>query len=56
MEDSGTVEDIKVLVEVETGITIPNQVLIHNGKPLVQDFAKLSSAGIQNHDLLVLTP
>lgn len=37
IEDDGKVEDIKVMISVEKGVTVEEQVLIHNGKFILND-------------------
>ena len=37
VESSQVVEDLKALIEVESGIPIEQQLLFHNGKPLQYD-------------------
>lgn len=54
IEDNAIIEDIKVLIEVETGILVAEQILMHNGKPLNIDQASVASCGIRNNDLLIV--
>ena len=56
IDDDGTVFDIKTIAEVESGIPTQNQALLHNGRLLMQDEAKVQAVGIKNDDLIVLTP
>jgi hypothetical protein len=42
IEESGTVEDIKVLICAEKGIAVEEQVLMHNQRILGNNMAKVS--------------
>lgn len=46
--------DVQVLVEVELGILVDEQSLVHNGVPLVNPDASLSSLGIREDDLILV--
>ncbi|KAL6058108.1 DNA damage-inducible protein 1 [Balamuthia mandrillaris] len=48
-----TVENVKALIEVETGTSLSAQVLLFKGAPLRNE-QKLNECGVQNDDLLVL--
>lgn len=37
IDDDGTIEDIKIFIEVESGILLASQVLFHAGKVLSND-------------------
>ena len=55
LEDDATIEDLKVLISVETGLPVEQQFLLANGKPLQNDTAKIKSYGVNNYDMVVLT-
>jgi hypothetical protein len=46
VEDSATVEDLKVMISVETNMGIEEQVLLANGKLLDSDSKKVSQYGV----------
>lgn len=50
-----TVENLKALLEVETGLPLAQQRLIHNGREL-QNNSTLGASGVANGDLLMLMP
>lgn len=37
IDDDGKIEDIKVMISVEKGITVEEQILMHNGRILTHD-------------------
>ena len=55
VEDDSSVEDLKVLISVETGLPVEQQFLLGNGKPLANDRAQVKSYGVTNFDMIVLT-
>jgi hypothetical protein len=55
VEDNATIEDIKTLIEVESGILMANQIVVHNGRLLNQDLKKAKECGIANNDMLLLS-
>lgn len=50
-----TVENVKALLEVETGTPHAQQRLVHNGREL-QNNSTLSASGVGNGDLIMLVP
>lgn len=48
------VENVKALLEVETGISLQMQQLLHHGKEIANS-ARLSAVGIVENDLIVMT-
>lgn len=51
VEDNGTVEDLKVLLEVETQIPIDEQLLVFQNKFLDNNTHKLTQVGIRDGDI-----
>jgi hypothetical protein len=49
-----TVENVQALVEVEFGVLVAQQQLLHNGAPIAPGSAKLSDLGIREDDLLLV--
>ena len=49
-----TVENVKALLEVETGIPLMSMRLILNSVELVNNASSISAAGVHDHDLLVV--
>lgn len=51
VEDSGTVEDLKVLLEVETQVPIDEQLIMFQNSFLEDNTAKLKHLGIKNGEV-----
>lgn len=51
VDDNGTVEDLKVLLEVETQIPIEDQLLVFQNSFLQDDTSKLKHLGMRNNDI-----
>ncbi|BFZ62040.1 DNA damage-inducible protein 1 [Saitoella coloradoensis] len=49
-------EDMKVLVEFESGVTAAQQTLLHNSVELRDDKKTLEELGIKDNDMILLTP
>ena len=50
-----TVEDLKCLLEIESGMPVSEQAIFFRNQELKEDTKKLSSYGIDNNDMLMMT-
>lgn len=55
IEDEAIVEDLKVIISVETNMMVDEQLLLGNGKMLADDRQKVNSYGIGNEDMIILS-
>ncbi len=57
LEVSGdlTLEDLKGLLEIETGVKITQMLLIHNMAPMTDDHKSLRDYGVQADDIIMVT-
>ncbi|CAI5469943.1 unnamed protein product [Closterium sp. Yama58-4] len=54
VDNDELVENVKAILEVETGIPLPQQALLFNGQ-LLQNHQRLNALGVADNDLLFLT-
>ncbi|CAI5968815.1 unnamed protein product [Closterium sp. NIES-64] len=54
VDNDEQVENVKAILEVETGIPLPQQALLFNGQ-LLQNHQRLNALGVADNDLLFLT-
>lgn len=50
-----TVEDLKCLLEIESGIPVSDQAVFYKNNELKEDSKKLTAYGVGNNDMLMLT-
>jgi len=50
-----TVEDLKCLLEIESGIPVSDQAVFYKNNELKEDAKKLTAYGVGNNDMLMLT-
>ena len=55
VEKEVTVEDLKCLIEIESGIPVNDQAVFFRNEELKEDAKKLTSYGIGNNDMLMVT-
>ncbi len=51
---SMTVDNVKAILEADSGIPAAKQILLHNGKPIADDSRSLQSYGIEKDDMIML--
>lgn len=52
---NATVEDLKCLLEIESAIPLADQAIFFKNQELKDDTAKLTSFGVGNNDMLLMT-